>query len=260
MARLEDSRTLRWLLASTTIVLSAYAYFLRPALEPATYTTSWPAYVEFPILNGQNWLRMGWYSDPVRPHVATAGLAVIFLRASLTRIAVVLGIGLFTTVQYVYNVLNTPYHIYTMRRYVPIVIPMLLLFAAVAILSIPMVRRRWITYTLRFSAVVLLVGGLLYQARFVLPQQDMAGSLAQLDALEDLLAPEAVIVIADPSTSTFADTFGVPLQFQYGHDIATLRAETADIAAYLQDVQDWAAEKNIPVQVLAQEPLLAQCA
>ena len=176
------------------MLLSLYAYYVRPVLEPPREFQSWPENTVGLILNGENWLRMGWYLTPLGIFLATVGLAVIFVRGALPRMTVVLGIGVLTTLQYVYNILNAHYHIYAMRRYVPIVIPMLLMFAAVGALAFPMLKRRWITYSVRGLCVAGLAVGLLYQARFVLPQQDFSGTIAQMDELNRTLKPDSIIL------------------------------------------------------------------
>ncbi|MER3457323.1 MAG: hypothetical protein C4309_00420, partial [Chloroflexota bacterium] len=44
-----------------------------------------------------------------------------------------LGLALLATLLYLYRMLNNPHHIYTMRRYVPLVIPLFMLGAAYAL-------------------------------------------------------------------------------------------------------------------------------
>lgn len=248
---------LRWTLAVAVVLLSLYAYFLRPLLEPSYSYQSWPENSMGLVLNGETWVRMGWYLTPFGLFLATVGLALILVRGALPRMTVVLGVGVLTTFQYLYNLLNAHYHIYAMRRYVPIVIPMLLLFAAVGALAFPMLRRRWITYTVRGLCVAGLAVGLLYQARFVLPQRDFAGALAQLDALEARLAPDALLLIAGPTDDNFTDVLGTPLQLTYGHNVATIRGDSPANAAFLVELLNRAQATGRPVQLIADGPLPA---
>ncbi|MCZ7673006.1 MAG: hypothetical protein M5U34_40740 [Chloroflexi bacterium] len=170
-------------------MVSLYAYFLRPVLEPIRYYTSWPAGNQVPQLNGQNWLRMGWYLTPLGLVLATAGLAWIIVTQSWFRYGLFLSVGILTIVQYVYRIFNTPYHIYAMRRYVPIVIPMLMIYAAVAILVVFRARQFKAARVTGTLLALILIAGLLFQARFVLPQQDFKGAIAQLTELNALLDP-----------------------------------------------------------------------
>lgn len=249
--RLLTHPALRWALATAIVLLSLYAYFLRPVLEPPREYLVWPENSTGIALNGQNWVRMGWYLTPLGLVLATVGLALIFLRGNLPRLALVLSVGLLTTLQYLYNILNAHYHIYAMRRYVPIVIPMLLLFAAVGALAFPMLKRRWISYTVRGLCVAGLAAGLLYQARFVLPQRDYAGALAQIVAFEARLAPDALLLIPGPMDSHFADTFGAPLQKIFGRDVLTLRSDAPAGSAFLADLLARTQAAGRPVQLIA---------
>lgn len=233
LQQLERSTSVRWTLAILIVALSAYAYFLRPILEPPRTAVAWPGNVEFPILNGQNWLRMGWYLTPLGIALATMGLAMIVVRERLARLAVVLGIGVLTTFQYVYNIMNTPYHIYAMRRYVPIVIPMLWIFAAYAIVALPRFSRPWATLAVRGILVAALVGGLVYQDRYVVRARDYAGSLAQLYELRQQIKEDAIVLFAEPSQSLFSDAFGIPLHSIFAHPVATVR--TGDPSAKEDD-------------------------
>lgn len=268
--RLERSFILRWGLALSLIALSLYAYFLRPILEPPRMAASWPSGIEFPILDGQNWPRLGWYLTPLGLALATAGIAMILVRKRLARLAVVVGIGVLTTIQYVYNIFNTPYHIYAMRRYVPMVIPMLWIFAAYAIVAMPRLPGRWTTALARSAVIALLVGGLIYQDRYVAPAQDYAGSLRQLSELNQQLRPNAILLFAEPAEAHFADTFGAPLQAMFNHPIATIRtqaerenaartddAQAERIAEFLAALAANAASQGRPLQLLAVEPIPA---
>lgn len=260
--RCQGSASVRWTLAALIVLLSLYAYFLRPLLEPARLSVSWPAGNSFPILNGQNWVRLGWYLTPLGLGLATGGLAMLVLREQLTRLALVLGIGVATTLLYVYNILNTPYHIYTMRRYVPVAIPMLWIFAAYLLVNLSVQRKPALAAALRWGGILLLAGGLLYQARYVLPARDYAGAWPQLQQLQQLLDPQAVVVIAEPAEALFADAFGAPLGAIFGHPVATVRSSAADDASlqdqtaeFLEELLAFAMSQGRPLQLLAVEPI-----
>ncbi len=241
--------------AVAIILLSAYAYFLRPILEPPVTYSAWPSGNEIPLLNGQNWLRMGWYLTPLGVLLSTLGLAWIVLKKSWGRYGLFLSVGVLTTIQYIYNIFNTPYHIYAMRRYVPIVIPMLMIYAAVAITAVARARPRKYAQLAGGALTLALVGGMIYQARFVLPQQDYAGAIEQIAALNEQLAPNALIIINEPSGGGFADQIGVPLRFIYGHDVATIRETGDGLRPFLDDMMKYAAERERPLQLIAINPI-----
>ncbi|MBN1261652.1 MAG: glycosyltransferase family 39 protein [Anaerolineae bacterium] len=249
-------RLLRWAVMAIILVLSGYAYFLRPRLTPIMYFSSWPAGVRFPVLDGQNWLRVGWYITPLGILLATLGVCLLFYRESLYRLGTFLSVGVLTTLQYGYRMFNTPYHIYTMRRYVPVVLPMLMIYAAVLLMAIWRFRRRWIFPVLSLCLTGSLFGGLVYQSRFVLPHRDFRGLAAQLALLENEFAPDAIIIMPERPQSIFSDYFGVPLRFTFGRRVLTLRQNDASqVAAAVQSTLAYATRHDLPVQLLAAEPL-----
>jgi hypothetical protein len=97
-----------------------------------------------------------------------------------------------------------------------------------------------------------------YQSRFVVLPRDFFGAVTQLAELNGRLRPAAIVLIAEPSESALADNFGVPLRFAFGHDIATIRADNAAVAPFLDRLLAQAADLKRPVQVLAMNPIRAR--
>jgi 4-amino-4-deoxy-L-arabinose transferase-like glycosyltransferase len=250
------SPTVRRICALLLILVSAYAYFIRPVWEPVLVSyNSWPGGQEIPFVDGQNWLRMGWYLTPLGVLLATLGAAWVVAEKPWARYGLFLSLGLLTTVQYVYRIFNTPYHIYAMRRYVPIVIPMLMIYTAVALVVIFRARPERLMRIVGAALAVGLGAGLIYQARFVMSQRDYVGAVAQLTALNAALDPAAIVIINDPPESNLADQLGVPLRFLFGHDIATIRGEGEAIRPFLQELVRYAAAAERPLQLLAINPV-----
>ncbi len=246
---------LRWVMIVFVVGLSVYAYFIRPSVEPIRFATSWPGNVQFPILDGENWVRIGWYITPLGILLATLGLVPILRREPLERLGLFLAVGVLTTIQYVYNIFNTSYHIYAMRRYVPIVIPMLMIYAALAIVAVFRLRSRRLALPMSAGLTLMLIGGLIFQSRFVLPQRDFRGAVAQLTELNAQLKPEAIVMMNEPSESTLADNFGVPLQFVFGHDIATIRSQDDSAVPFIDRLLVYATTQQRPVQLLTINPI-----
>ncbi|MCA9929686.1 MAG: glycosyltransferase family 39 protein [Anaerolineales bacterium] len=250
--RLLQSNPFRWSLVGIVILLSLFAYFVRPILQPPGIYSVWPVGSEAYVLDGENWVRLGWYVTPVGLALATAGLAVLLKRYSLNQLGLFLAIGMATIVQYVYRIFNTAYHIYAMRRYVPIVIPMLVLYTAVAIWAIFHWRPRW--WPAQVTGGILIVGmcaGLVYQSRAVLPLRDLRGAVDYLTTLHEQIDPAAIILISEPETMTFADTIGPPLRFIYDHDIATIRQEGEAANPFIDWLIAYAEAEERPLQLVA---------
>ncbi|MCB8944617.1 MAG: glycosyltransferase family 39 protein [Ardenticatenaceae bacterium] len=278
LARFSQAAWLRWLLVIGIINASLFAYFVRPILQPALSYPTWPGGQTIPLLDGENWVRLGWYLTPLGLALATGGLCWLVLRRFDLRSGLFLSVGVLMTVQYVYRIFNTPYHIYAMRRYVPVIIPVLMIYAAAALLAIsrtkvppnslqfpPVPRSEGNSGQLRATSrlysgislalTALLLLGLVYQSRFVLPRTDYAGAISQLTAFHNLLQPDALIIICDPPESIFADRIGTPLRFLWGHDVATIRTDGPELADFVQEMKAYAVERQRPLQLIAINPI-----
>ena len=55
----------RWSIAVGILLLSLSVYFIRPILQPAVSYPSWPTGAEAFLLDGENWVRLGWYLTPL---------------------------------------------------------------------------------------------------------------------------------------------------------------------------------------------------
>ena len=127
--RVEEERRkrwLRWLRGALIVIVSAlalYAYFIRPVVETAAVVNYWYGDSQFTVTNRENLVRIGWYITPLGLIVVVLGLSAMIWRERSLPVWVFGAIGLLSTIVYVYNILNNPHHIYAMRRYVPVVIP-----------------------------------------------------------------------------------------------------------------------------------------
>ena len=255
LGRLLKRAQFRWSVAGGIILLSLFAYFIRPIIQPPIAYPTWPAGTEAYLLDGENWVRLGWYLTPLGLALATLGLAIIFVKYPLNRLAFFLAVTTTTTAQYVYRLFNSAAHIYAMRRYVPIVIPALLLFTAVALWSLFQLKNRRLGWLAGGGLSLLLCAGLLYQARFVLPLRDLQGATEHLISLHDQIKPDAMIIMSEPAHHTFADTIGPPLRFLYGHDIATIRQADETALPFIEDMIAYAKERGRPLQIVTIAPI-----
>lgn len=250
-----DSPRVRGALAALVVLASAYAYFLRPHLESGGTATTWPSGATYPLLDAENWVRVGWYLTPLGLALATAGLAVVLLREPLSRVGLFTAVGALTTAQYVARIMTTPYHPYAMRRFVPISIPALAVFAAVAVGAIAAAPRLSRPKLVAGGVGAALLLGLLVQARAIVPGRDLAGAIDWLYTLESRLRPGAVILVSEHESALFADTFGPPLRYLFDHPVVPLRRGRQPTVDLVAEVLERAAREGRPVQLLAVEPI-----
>ena len=191
------------------LLLSSYAYFWRPSLNPPTVYTDWLG-SQVQLLDGVNWVRLGWYLTPLGLLLATAGASLIIWRESWPRLIVFLSIGFLTTTQYIYRNFIPPYHIYMMRRYVPIIIPVLVIAIAVGLFYLWQTAPQRLNQPLTILLLLALIAGFSSRIQPLWPHQEWQGAVTQLTTLHEQLAPNAILVINDPVNSLLADTLGVP--------------------------------------------------
>jgi 4-amino-4-deoxy-L-arabinose transferase-like glycosyltransferase len=255
--RLDDQRRNQlgqWLsraLIAIVIGGAVYAYFLRPVIEPAVTANYWYSGQQIPITNRENLVRIGWYVTPLGLLLAVLGLCLLIWRERSLAARVFLAIGLLSTVVYVYNILNNPHHIYAMRRYVPVVIPAMMIWGAYGLTAISRARwrgARWVALLLGLAWL----GGMVWQSRVIWRQVDDAGAIAAMTDLNRQLAPGAIVLLDDQSPVGFGDVVGTPLRFIFEHPVFVLRnPQTVTPEALRALVRDWQ-QREYPVYVISQ--------
>jgi hypothetical protein len=244
-------RGLRIVLITLVVGTAIYAYFVRPMVELAPTGFYWYGDSPITLTNRENLVRLGWYATPLGLAVALAGLCLMIWRGRSLATQTFIAIGLLSTVVYVINILNNPHHIYAMRRYVPVVIPAMMIWGAYGLAALS--RARWRGAQLVAGLVLLAwLGGMLWQSRVIWRQVDYAGATAALAQLDRELAPGAIVLFDDQSPVGVGDVIGTPLRFIFDHPVFVLRDPRAVTPASLRAlVQDWQ-QQGYPVYVMSQ--------
>lgn len=96
---------------------------------------TWYAYVGglTPLRSEANLIKLGWYLSPIGIALATVGAAIVMLRDLNERNLFFFGTAALFTLLYIQELYSTPHYIYTMRHYIPLVIPLFILCAARAL-------------------------------------------------------------------------------------------------------------------------------
>ena len=125
------STVIRLILAIGLIGLAIFAYFGRPEIQETVSInlegTRIPKYAE------ESFVRLGWYVSPLGLVLATIGGAIAVFRSSNRALTLFLLTGMAVTFYYLINPRITPDHFWAARRYVPVILPMSLLFIGVVI-------------------------------------------------------------------------------------------------------------------------------
>ena len=129
-----------------------------------------------------------------------------------------------------------------MRRYVPVVVPFLVIGVAWALNWMYEGRTRlWRGAGVALTVAWVVALGL--SARGLISHVDFRGLAGQVEQLNATFQPNSVIIYYDPTPVGLGDLFGTPLRFLYGHDVVVVRnMERLDQAAFRQLVGQWRAD------------------
>jgi hypothetical protein len=240
-----------------TLLIAAYGWFVRPVLGETTFRQDAYSEVVIPLTDHENWQRLGWYLSPLGIWLGVAGVCLLIWQVN-RRTAVMLAVGALFAALYLWNLRANPHHIYAMRRYVPAVLPFFIVAAAVFLgwiaqigkaqsplsnLQSPVYRLPITAYVANGAAAILTVAwlaGLGWAARGFITQVDHRGLAAQLEALNQTLEANSILIFNDQAPVGQGDFIGTPLKFIYGHDVFVLRDPAAlDAGLLAQSLQIW---------------------
>jgi len=241
-------RMVKWIGALAILVAGIYAYFVLPRVGTLQEAYYWYGDGTIPLQNHLNLVRLGWYLSPLGIGLGVAGLSTLVVGADWRRAWSVLGVGLSFTLIYVRNIFNNPYHVYAMRRYVPVVVPFFVLGIAYSLSRLWQWRERE-RKAARIIAVILgitLVGWLGYNTRAIWSLIEFRGLTAQLDNIAQQLEPDAILLFDDAAVTGAGVTIGAPLQYLFGFTAFDLQEDKLDRMALMAAIDDWQ-HSNRPV-------------
>ncbi len=230
---LKDYRKLALgLLIGAVLVFALYGWFIRPLLFDTILRSDAYSGGEIPITNHENWLRFAWYLSPVGVWLGVLGSCWLLWRVE-RKTWLVLAVGFLFSAVYLWNVRANPHHIYVMRRYAPVVLPFFLL-AGGALVGAGIMSAGWTRGKIKVPAIVIRGAALLalliwfvalaWNARGFISQVDHQGLARQLDAFNETLTLDSVLLFNDQAAVGLGDFWGTPLKYIYGHAVFALRA------------------------------------
>ena len=210
------------------------------------------------MLNHLNLVRMGWYLSSLGVWLGIIGISGMVARKNWQRTWPVLGVGLSFSFIYLRNIFNNPFHVYAMRRYVPVVLPFFILGIVYGLSQLWEWRERE-RKVVRVGIVVLgitLVGWLGYNNRAIWNLVEFRGITAQLEALAQRLEPEAVLLFDDATTTGAGVTIAAPLQYLYEFTAFDLQEAKLDQRALVDAIADWKEAKRPVYWVEGNDPVI----
>jgi hypothetical protein len=222
------------------LLLGVYGWFVRPAIGSAGSYQDWWADTALPTYDHENLVRLGWYLSPAGIWLGVAGIVLLLWHGS-RRTIVILAIGVFFSLLYLWRIQANQHQIYAMRRYVPVVMPFFI-FAAVYFLAWLMQGNRRGLRIAGVGLALLWLLGLAWSARGFISQVDYRGLIQEMAALDGTLPAHSVLIFNDQAPVGVGDVLGTPLRYLFGHDVLTLRQpQEADTGALLTAMREWQA-------------------
>lgn len=222
------TRLRRWLphvLTAVVVVLAAYAWFIRAPEGKLA-------------LHDANSLRMfSWYVHPAAIAAALAGLAIIAPRAfwrDPSFFAVACGSAIFVF----YRIRIVPEHFWATRRYLPIILPAVLLGIAMTLL-LPLAGRAGAgaraaqagRYALRLVVLGLVCAGLWRATAQIRPHVEYAGVVPRLEAIASRFTHKDLVVVESRNASD-VHVLALPLAYIYDTPVLVLNSPKPDKAVF----------------------------
>ncbi len=223
-------------LVTTTIIaaLGLYALFIRPVgpqippddLVPGFQYDSW------------NLVRLSWFVGWPLVALAVVGWYLAVRRRLTPATGLFLAIALVSSVLFLDQARIHPLLMYSMRRYLPVVVPSILLLASLALVQL------WQSQRWRWPGRALVAGALLIAGLNLLPtsflywqSQEHAGFPAQVEAFRVELTASDILLFTEEWNQSY---FGTPLWSQYGYHPFALQG--ANMAGLERQIERWRSE------------------
>ena len=187
---------------------------------------------------GRTFAMLGWYLSPWTLLAAGIGFVLLLQRGIGWLRAPLVGAGVLFAAILTMNPYVTPAHVFWVRRFVPEVLPFLLLCAAYGVVEVgrwlPIRSVPWLSAGMASFLVVNLASISLPLARSV---PEYAGAIAQTQSLGRLMAPDSIVLLeATPA----ADWVALPLTLLYGQSTYLLPgAGKIDRSGLAQAILEW---------------------
>ncbi|MEM8858602.1 MAG: hypothetical protein AAGD96_09790 [Chloroflexota bacterium] len=210
---------LRWLIVIAILGYGLYSWFIRPySADALSFLLNG---VPAQTLDHENLIRLGWYIMPFGVWLSIAGMVFVFQKRNWQHWYVTLP-GLMYWFFYTWNLLSNGQLIYVMRRYVPIVLPFIII-VSVLLLAYFAGRKSAILRLASWVLMLVWIGGLINGSLGTITHVDYAGMHVQLEEAAAGLEPNSIVLFNQQTPVGQGDFIALPLRLMHGHSTFVLR-------------------------------------
>lgn len=217
--------------------LGFYGYYVRPVIEQPL--PEWKPLADLIVSDRSSLVRLGWYLSPFGVLLGLAGLAALTISRPPLALAVILAGGAVEAALFLARGMITPIHFWAVRRFVPLVLPIMALCATYSLYLIggdKGGRFRHVPGVMLGSVLLVLT---VYPFRFFFNHVEYRGAFGQIEALNNKLPANAVLVFE------WSDVGGrLPAPLAVLHDRIVFSIDERDIESpgLLHAVRRWTDE------------------
>jgi len=220
----------RWLGAFGVLLIGTWLYLIRPGIIRPGNLGAMNGYIGAPVPVGaaSALVSLGWYLSPLGMILAGAGLALLLLRNFEERAATLLCLTAPFAVLYLTGTYTQGGYIYSLRRFVPLIVPLMTILTAYVIFRAgpvlaTLLRRPRLSrplWALGFAPAALLLLFLGFTNARLASHREYAGVLAATASLADKIAPNDILLFSGPRDET--PKLATPLEYLYGRESWTI--------------------------------------
>lgn len=229
-------RLARWLGAAGSLAVGAWLYLIRPGIIRPGNLGAIYGYIGAPVPGGpaSALVTLGWYLSPLGILLAVLGLALLLLRDFEERAAALLCLAAPFAILYLTGSYTQEGYIYSLRRFMPIVLPLLVILSAYAALRLgpalaavfrhPRLTRPFGALGLAAATVLILFLG--YTNARLIAHREYAGVLDAAAALAARFGPDDIVIFSGPRDET--PKLATPLEYLFGRESWTITTNNPD--------------------------------
>ncbi len=226
----------RWLGALGALAIGAWLYLIRPGIIRPGNPGALYGYIGAPVPTGpaSALVTLGWYLSPLGMILAGLGLALLLLRDIEERAAALLCLAAPFAILYLTGSYTQEGYIYSLRRFMPLILPLLAILSAYAALRLgpalaaalrrPRLARPLGALGLAAAAVLILFLGTT-NARLI-AHREYAGVLDATAALAARFGPNDIVIFSGPRDET--PKLATPLEYLFERESWTITTNTPD--------------------------------